>query len=119
MVRGGKESKQLLFEERTMEDLTSVPPIASNRDEDGMDAAGDAIGTSTRVDDECLFLGTLRDTAAEMCNLKEESSLTIEVNNNDDAKIQKKPLARTCAYRSTPERCKDGFWDVVKAKKAV
>ena len=95
MVRGGKESKQLLFEERTMEDLTSVPPIASNRDEDGMDAAGDAIGTSTRVDDECLFLGTLRDTAAEMCNLKEESSLTIEVNNNDDAKIQKKPLART------------------------
>ena len=22
-------------------------------------------------------------------------------------------------YRSTPERCKDGFWDVVKAKKAV
>ena len=95
MVRGGKESKKLLFEERTMEDLTSVPPIASNRDEDGMDAAGDAIGTSTRDDDECLFLGTLRDTAAEMCNLKEENSLTIEVNNNDDAKIQKKPLART------------------------
>ncbi len=95
MVRGGKESKQLLFEERTMEDLTSVPPIASNRDEDGMDAAGDAIGTSTRDDDECLFLGTLRDTAAEMCNLKEENSLTIEVNNDDDAKIQKKQLART------------------------
>jgi len=96
MVRGGDGSKPLMFEERTMEDLTGVAPISGEGGEDDMDAADGAIGTSTGNDDnehdESLFLGALRDTAAEMFNLKEEDKLRNERNNDDDAK---KPLCRT------------------------
>ena len=98
MVRGGEQSRRLLFEERTLEDLTSAQNAGDTEltnmagEEDRMDDAGDIRNAPTGDDGESLLLGILRDTAAEMCSLREEKNVSIEI--NDNANFQKEPLAR-------------------------
>ena len=98
LVRGGEQSRRLLFEERTLEDLTSAQNAGDTEltnmagEEDRMDDAGDVRNAPTGDDGESLLLGILRDTAAEMCCLKEENNVSIEI--NDNANFQKEPLAR-------------------------
>ena len=98
MVRGGEQSRRLLFEERTLEDLTSAQNAGDTEltnmagEETRMDDAGDIRNAPTGDDGESLLLGILRDTAAEMCSLKEEKNVSIEI--NDNANFQKEPLAR-------------------------